>query len=105
MKWSLRRSSIFKGMASFDESKLISLGTFVHKKDEEVIIDSGGLDDKVYICLEGKINDWNVGVIINENEALDELVESFVSPHQLVKKESGYIFYISLRLIQKEKSR
>ena len=54
-------------MSSFDESKLISLGDFVQKKDEEVIVEAGDTDDKIYICLEGKINEWEVGYIVNQN--------------------------------------
>jgi hypothetical protein len=38
VKWSLRRSEIFKGAGSFDESKLVSLGEFSFKEDGEVII-------------------------------------------------------------------
>lgn len=51
VKWSLKRSEIFKGMSSFDESKLISLGDFVYRRSEEVLIEAGDIDDKIYVCL------------------------------------------------------
>jgi hypothetical protein len=71
VKWSLRRSEIFKGMSSFDESKLISLGDFTYRRNEEIIVESGDIDDKIYICLEGKLSEFDVGAIINQNEACD----------------------------------
>ena len=58
-------------MSSFDESKLISLGDFVYRRNEEVLIEAGDIDDKIYVCLEGKISDFEVGTIINETEALN----------------------------------
>jgi hypothetical protein len=59
------------------------------------------LDDKLYICLEGKINEHEVGVIINEEEACNDTAENFPSRKKLVKKEMGYVFSIGLRTIQK----
>lgn len=51
VKWSLRRSEIFKELSSFDESKLISLGDFSYRADEEIIVDAYDTDDKIYISL------------------------------------------------------
>ncbi len=58
-------------MSSFDESKLISLGDFTYRRNEEIIVESGDIDDKIYICLEGKLSEFDVGAIINQNEACD----------------------------------
>jgi len=41
------------------------------KNDEEVIKDIGEIEENAYICLEGKVNDFEIGTIINEEEALD----------------------------------
>lgn len=54
-------------MSSFDESKLISLGDFTYRRNEEIIVESGDIDDKIYICLEGKLSEFDVGAIINQN--------------------------------------
>lgn len=51
VKWSLRRSEIFKGLSSFDESKLISLGDFTYRADEETLVEAYDTDDKIYISL------------------------------------------------------
>ena len=56
MKWSLRRSEIFKSKGGFDECKLVSLGELILFEDGEVICEAESQDDQLYICLEGRIN-------------------------------------------------
>lgn len=82
---------------------MITLGHFSLKRDGELLVDEGDIDDRIYICLEGKINDYDVGFIINEEEACEDATDTFTCKKKLVKAEAGYIFWINLKIIQKEK--
>ena len=105
VKWAFRRSQIFNKCPLFDQSRLVSLGEFVFKEDNEVICQVGEEQDKLYICLEGKINDFDKGAIIHEAQALEDVVEAFPAKSKLVKRSSGYIFAIHLKYVNKEKIR
>jgi hypothetical protein len=56
------------------------------KKDNEVIAKSGDNNEFLYICLEGNINDYEIGYIINESFAHEEDATLFLSKETLVKK-------------------
>lgn len=56
LKWSLRRSEIFREVAGLDEPKMIALGQFVLVNDGSVIVEAGQPQDRLYICLEGAIS-------------------------------------------------
>jgi hypothetical protein len=49
------------------------------KKDEEFITRAGENNEYLYICLEGGINDFEIGHIINESYALEEDSTLFIS--------------------------
>ena len=65
MKWALRRHEILKNLSDLQREKIISIATIKNYDDKAIIFRKGSIADSFIICLEGKINDKDVGSIHN----------------------------------------
>jgi hypothetical protein len=89
-KWALIRSTLFKNMPPSD------LNRFIIAFESILLEDDQGIDPKTHrgflICLEGKINEQDVGTLFNEDNWTNK---TFKCQEGLVKQGRGRCGYLS----------
>ena len=65
IKWSLQRHNLFSWMSESEIERIISLVRKEMRKDQESLCEIGDIATTIFICLEEKINEGDVGSLFN----------------------------------------